>query len=1285
MCRVKSLCLAFIVVSALASAAVAGVTYNGDYSPVSGSWGTATNSYIGTTGSATQTVGTGSIAITSGGTLGSKAAYLGYINGTSGTMSVDASKWTASSSVYAGFNGSGVVNLTTAGTVTSGAVYLGNSATGSGTVTVAGGSKWSSTDKFYVGNLGTGVLTVTSGTVATNSTTYIGAGTGGGNTPAAGTLTVDGASSRFTSGTSSSGSSLYVGNYGSATLKITNGGYVKDSYAYIDGGTASAATILVDGSNSQWINTGNFLVGNGLPGLAGPTSVTVSHGGSISFASGFIGGRSSAANVVTVDGSSGGTASKFAGTSSGTAGLCVGYNGGDGVLNITNGGSVSIAGTTYVAFGNTSSSYDGGNSFINFGASNGGSLSTVSLYVHPDRLQGAGTVSTKGLVSDVDLTFTSTTLNQVIPGFGSTVVNLDVTGAVSKGDLGVTGAHTLAINSGVVNSAAGYIGWGTGTASSTATIGEGAKWINTGDLYVGREGVGSLTITNGTVSNKVGRIASTAASEGNLVTVSGTAAQWICSSGLNVGENGTGYLYINNGALVQNGDGMIAAGPTYSYGSVSVDGNGTVWHSTGNMHVGDNNSGDLSITNGALVQVDGETVLGFAPNTRGTIVFGGSGGTLATKSLSANPNDISGNGTIKTNGLISDVSLTFNGSGTGTGVLGGIAVNVDMSSATTAGALGVGFWGSGGVVNISNGATVYSIYGQFGQNKNTSGVITVAGSSTTWTVAEDITIGNEGSGTMNIQSGAVVSSANGTVGSLQTGIGNVRVTGPNSAWNNSGDLVIGGYGGCGSLTIDNGGAVTCNNAVMAEQSGTAIGVVSVGGVGTSSWTIAGDLLVGGVAQSATLNINAGGTVAVTGATTISGSEIFPANAKVIFSGGNLATKSLFVTPTDVSGAGTITTNGLVSDVNLTFDATHGLNQTIPGFGSVAMKLDMNGGTANGVLGAGYRGNGSLTINGITVTSSGGTLGYFVGSTGVATVANGGTWISTGPINLAYTGDSATGYSTGILNINNGGTVVCDSIGSFGSWSQTGNMAVNFNGGTLKAYAAGSSEWVGTGLYDRGHINIAEGGAILDTNGQTMSILKPLEHAGTLATDGGVTKVGTGMLTLAGMNTYTGWTGVSGGTLSISQACLAAASNVHVDTGAILDLGAANTVHYLFLGGLPVAAGTYDATTSPTYLSGIGNLTVSGTALQGDLDLNGTVNSTDLGLLLSHYNNVNASFAWSWGDVNGDHTVNSTDLGLLLSHYNQVSPATSTVPEPSTILLAVAGLIGLLVYAWRQQK
>jgi hypothetical protein len=93
-------------------------------------------------------------------------------------------------------------------------------------------------------------------------------------------------------------------------------------------------------------------------------------------------------------------------------------------------------------------------------------------------------------------------------------------------------------------------------------------------------------------------------------------------------------------------------------------------------------------------------------------------------------------------------------------------------------------------------------------------------------------------------------------------------------------------------------------------------------------------------------------------------------------------------------------------------------------------------------------------------------------------------------------------------------------------------------------------------------------------------------------------------------------------------------------------------------------------------------------LPGDANYDGKVDINDLTIVLAHYGQTGTT--WGQGEFTGDGTVDINDLTIVLAHYGQglgssAAGNVSAVPEPSALLLAAAGLLGLLARARRKRK
>ncbi|MEI7535208.1 MAG: autotransporter-associated beta strand repeat-containing protein, partial [Verrucomicrobiae bacterium] len=264
-------------------------------------------------------------------------------------------------------------------------------------------------------------------------------------------------------------------------------------------------------------------------------------------------------------------------------------------------------------------------------------------------------------------------------------------------------------------------------------------------------------------------------------------------------------------------------------------------------------------------------------------------------------------------------------------------------------------------------------------------------------------------------------------------------------------------------------------------------------------------------------------------------------------------------------------------------------------------------------------NGSSTGENSTVTISGGIMnlysgsltsnsatGFFVASrgTGSLTLAGNGQ-LNCGTLDVSRNLNGNTFGSVGVVNLN-GGTLVVGRVGTATSNPQTntanGTAATfNFNGGTLKANASSTTFFQGSTVAPVIPIAtiVKSGGAIIDTETNSVSFLEPLQHDPTLGgtSDGGLTKLGTGVLVLGNTNSYTGNTVVSNGTLELVLPSLATNSTVTIGSTAVLQLDptGTNQIAGLTINGVSKTSGVYSAATDPTYLTGLGSLlVVSGT-------------------------------------------------------------------------------------------
>lgn len=379
---------------------------------------------------------------------------------------------------------------------------------------------------------------------------------------------------------------------------------------------------------------------------------------------------------------------------------------------------------------------------------------------------------------------------------------------------------------------------------------------------------------------------------------------------------------------------------------------------------------------------------------------------------------------------------------------------------------------------------------------------------------DDLQIGvnGPGSGTLTILNGATLTNANAYVGLYGAGVGVVTVSGQDSHWDNRGDVVI-GQEGHGTLDVEAGGLVSGGTGSIGAGPG-GVGVVTVTGAdgsGTASTLSLRESLNIGYPGTGTLNVEAGGHVAV-------GARI------------NVGIDGLGYVE---ASSGAI----LASD-----DAVIGLYDR----GEVVLKSGASW-TMPGQLTVGWGDEGVLRIeDGASVVSNQGYVGSETNGEGsVAVIGPGSSWVMTDH-NL-----SLGNHGAGAMTIDDGGRVYAnagvylgtsnaaasgtlDVLGMPGSrgvletsgfLGGMGTANVTVDGGVVRAIRSNGNFFAN---YGNQQVTLGTGGGFIDTNGHDIGIAPVLTGAG------GLIKQGLGTLTLTGANDYGGGTTIADGILQLGD-------------------------------------------------------------------------------------------------------------------------------------------------------
>ncbi len=648
----------------------------------------------------------------------------------------------------------------------------------------------------------------------------------------------------------------------------------------------------------------------------------------------------------------------------------------------------------------------------------------------------------------------------------------------------------------------------------------------------------------------------------------------------------------------------------------------------------------LTLKNGARFASGLETIGGGRWLTINNLTL--DNGRISHSRGGGNPITMTGSMTIAAGGatLYADQdSLTWAGSVTGSGPLaitqGTVSFtgsqshtsNVTISSGATFSAAPSGTLANGGTMIFSHGdARAFDASGYSGNGniiKRGAGTLTASGA---WTIAGNLEVGYSqvgNSGSVVLGSGSSLSVGSGSSNHFYVGVGTgsdgsngptgvLNASASNGVTANVGIFRVGGtVGGNGTLNLGATNTITAATEF---------------GVNHGQWGFPNGFGAVTTAASSTTTINTPSLIV--GKTTPNGTT----GGYGEFTLGDGATFNLAGT----AGGRTTMEVGIHNSGNGASHGTSFMNLSGAGTGIADLTLsslvlgDLQGGGSNGVTGnltlsssASNQLDISGNSNGVAVVqvarSRAGapatatlTIGHLGSDSQIVSLDNGTA--------ILLARKESSGSATGTLNLGAGTLTVTTTGSAIAGGGGTSNL--NIDGTTLKA-GASSSTWI----QDITNAKIKSGGVTFDTNGHNIAVSQALlEDSG--STGGGLTKLGSGTLTLSGGNTFTGATTVTGGKLVVTSSSALLSTSVSI--------GAAELQ---FNSTTPLAA-------APVFTSTGGRFNATGT-INGSLDVTdgntlavinpaGTLTLT--GLTLGDDTTVEvASGGSSLVQVNGDFT------------------------------------------------
>jgi fibronectin-binding autotransporter adhesin len=829
-------------------------------------------------------------------------------------------------------------------------------------------------------------------------------------------------------------------------------------------------------------------------------------------------------------------------------------------------------------------------SLVGTGLSSGGALRNISgtnTYSGTITLQGATRINSDAgeLILNVSSgnAIQGTADNLTFGGAGNITVNdviNNTTATLTKDGVGLLTLAASNTYSGATTISAGSIR----ATTSTNALGQGTLSLGGGTLELANDT--GLNYGRNTTLTASGTIFSErlTADAGTLLTTSTVTGNF----GLAIGGAGNTTIAGFNPAtvaqtLTKSGAGTLTLSATSAYTGLTTISGGTLAYGVANAL----STGGVTIQNGASLNLStfGDSV-GQVTLTSGDIV--GSGTLTSTANFNTN------------SGTISAVLA-----GTNFGIVQGTGTTVVTSSNAFTGGSSVA---SGGVLNVRNAGAL-----------GTTGTATVSSGGAlelqnSGTLARRLSL----SGTGISGNGALrnVSGTNGISAAITLGAA-TRINSDADLLTLSGTTISGAFG----LTFGGAGNITVSNTIA-----TGANTLTKDGAGTLKLSGSNTYTGATTVSAGVLNVhNSSGLGTTAGGVTVS-------NGAALELQGGIAVGAEALS---IAGTG-ISSGGALRNVSGTNSYAGAITQTA----ATLVNVDAGQLTLSGNIGGGF----GLTFGGAGNTIVSGTI---------ATGANGLTKTGAGTLTL-----SSSNTYTGATAIEQG-SVTADRIVVAAGASSLGNAssAVTLGG----ASTSGTLSYTGvSATYTRG-FTLGAGGGRLDvtTAGQTVTIatggvdgtgLFTVGGAGNvnatavISTNGGVTKTGTGTLTLSNANTFGGvLTGSAGvirattnaaalgaGSLALAGSTLELANDTGLNFGRNTTMTTSGTIFSErltagagvthTLGTLTIGSQTLTVATDATLTSGTAGLAFTGATLTGDATF-----AVDTGAALTFTGAMSGSF------------------------------------------------------------